>query len=181
MSTDSPPPAFQQLLDEKRHEQREARNFHVFSATAKTAGGAALGFIGGLTTVGAAIFKTSAEMVIPWSRRFKAIESTLEKMNPEEQNKLAEKMGKQLAEDVIHRIKTAPGVTGAIMRNPGTVITGATILAGGSMLIAHSRGRKHARDKVDREVAALESVTGQWQDRLKEEEQNPALGTPALS
>lgn len=166
------------LLVQTKQEQREAQRFGWPSAIVKTAGGAVAGFVGGSAAWGASLYTTAMDVVKRKKIDIEQFARTHERASAAEQQKMAQKLGEEIGEDMIRAMRSGDTLAATVARNPVTVITGATLLAGGAMLALHVKGGKEAQQKVDREAAALERLSQSWQERVEKKDEPEAACSP---
>lgn len=160
------------LIADKEKEAKEAQDPRLVSGAAKTILG---GFVGGMaatvTWLGA-LTKKSIDLVKSKGDPEKFL-TDFGKLSEAEQQRASEKLAKELLHD-------SKGITGAIVRNPGTTVLVGTIAGAGYMLSSHVSTNDKAKTKANNELSALKSTADKWQDRLNNAEVVPGPHSHAI-
>jgi hypothetical protein len=166
------PPELTGMLADKKEERKNAHAFGWLGAGMKTAVGAVAGFAAGAVAwTGVAVHKTMSA--------FRQKGGTLEnfvreydKLPPEAQQKYVE----ELAQD----IERSGGISGVMMRSPGTTVLVGAALGAGYAFHRHSSQHAKDRERAEKDVANLESLASKWQERVAQAEIVPGPQSHAI-
>lgn len=160
---DNLPPELIGLIADKQAEAKEAQSFGWSGALVKTAlGGVAGMFAGAAVYVGTLVNKT-IQAIQNKSGSLEQFVHEIEKLPPEAKDSAIHKV----AEDMV---RSAEGITGAIIRNPNTAVLVGAGVGAGYALSNHAHSRTEQKNKAEGELSALNSTAQKWQDRVKQAE-----------
>lgn len=161
MSTANPP-ELQELLNEKHQDLKKAESLHPVPAALSTAGGAAGGFIAGITAMVGVLTAQVYDTTKKFIRRHEKAGTVLNSPEAEQ------RFGEELQREIVNAIEKEQGLARSMLRSPGTYMT-AFAIAGGAAGFLWNKSREDAKaDAIRKDVNRLERVEASWQERTEE-------------